>query len=181
MARDRQAAYNRAAQVVAKKGIPAETFKDTTVYKRINVKGKGGLIELMKTQVNKLVGDSNLDGNTLDAGRYIILDSGRALGCSVGTSLGTCKWETALPPALLNSELEIVQGDTIFSIPFTDLHKKGGSFINDEDFREIASPVTIFPMRQFEIQIRMPEGVSMPADADFWLNIEFRAFTAFAK
>jgi len=181
MARDRQAAYNRAAITVSKKGISPETFKDRTFYKRINLKGQGGIVELMRDQVVKLVGESNFDGNTLDAGRHIIIDSVRVLGDGTAAAIGKAKWETLLPPALLNAELEIEQGGTVFSMPISDLHKKGGTFVNDDDFREVASPVVLYPMRQFEIKVKFPKGESMAADADFWVNIEFRSFEAFAK
>ncbi|MEO4005797.1 hypothetical protein [Flavobacterium sp. CAU 1735] len=183
---DRQNELNRAAEAVSKLGISPATFKDTTVYKRMNVKGKGGQIKLMETQVNKLVGDSNLDGNMLAQNRHYIIDGARILADSGAASLGAATWEADLLPQLLNSELEIEQnGNTIFKMPIADLHKKelanGSNFSVNSEFRSIANPVVLFPQKQFEIKINMPDGTSVPAGTDFYISVEFRAFEAYSK
>lgn len=182
MGKDRQAALNRAIAVAQAKGIDVRNARyiDKTMYLAFDGKGQGGIVELVDANTKKIEGITNFDGNKLNKGRYVVIDSLRVLGESTATDLGKAKWVSELHPALKNSELRIMQDGILLDMPVTDLHNEGNGSSNDDDFRDIVTAPIIMPEVDFKYDWVFPKGETVPSSVTSSLvRIEARVIEIF--
>lgn len=159
---------------------------DTTKYLCADLEGRGGIVELVDANTKKIEGITNFDGNRLDSGRYVAIDGIRILAENTNAlTINTANW-TATPAAvLLNSELQIFQGEDLFTIPCSELFNlhKGASTSNDEDFRQISHIPVLKPDVPFKINWKFPNGSSLPTDSSYtgFVKLEFRCHEVLFK
>ncbi|UUC45577.1 hypothetical protein [Flavobacterium cerinum] len=160
MGQDRQAALNRAIAVAQSKGIDVRNarFTDKTMYFVFDAKGKSNILELIDADTKKIEGTTNFDGNTLNKGRYLVIDSLRVLGEDTATEFGKAKWKSELDPVSKNSELRIHQDGILVDMPVTDFHNEGQSSSNDDDFRDIVTAPIIMPETVYGFTWNFPKG-----------------------
>ncbi|WP_347066036.1 hypothetical protein [Flavobacterium sp. WV_118_3] len=183
MGQDRQAALNRAIAIAQSKGIDVRTarFVDKTVYVNFDAKGLGGSYELVDSTTKKERGITNLDGNVLNKGKYVIIDSFRALGENTATEFADAKWRDELHPRLKNCDLSLVQrGVLIDDMPLTDVQNSGNSSSNDDDFRVLATAPCIEPELEYRMTLNFVKGQGVPSSVTSALTrLEFRIFEVF--
>jgi hypothetical protein len=162
-------------------GIPhvgRVALTDKTLYLNVSVKGQSGTIQLIDVNTKREVGVTNIDGNKLNAGRDYIIDGMRILKGSLAVANVKADKYVAtglLPEALQNAEIRLKQGgNVLIDQPVSDLFNGSAN----ELFRNISTSPLIVSNQEFEFEIEYPRGVSVPADAEFNIRIEFRAHQA---
>lgn len=152
------------AGIAGKSSRGKETeIHDGTLYIGVNASGMAGITRLLTPNTKRLVGVTNLDGETLGVGRNVVPTAIRCLFTTVGTKVENADWQNndRLPAELQNAELVMIQGgQRILNFPLSDL--QGQKF---EDFRRIDSKKVVKHSEPVELYIEMPQGVSAPVES----------------
>ena len=160
------------------------TLQDKNFYLNVDLKGKGGAIQLVDANTKKIDGITNFDGNRLNGGRHIIIDGIRYQAENTATTLGAATWDGTATPAVKNSVLKISQGKEILFVPVSDLLVKDTATSNSDDFREISHLPIIAPDVDYKIEWQFPDGVSVLGDAGdppCFGRLEFHTHEVFVK
>ena len=161
------AAFARNPEFLKNAAGKKSKLTDTTLIIAKDVSDKAGVIEMITNQTVRSVGESSLDKNFLEYGRNFVIRKARVLYTSDGgvtKSVKTADWfnNDVMSAALINAELTIKQNnEVIISLPFTDL--QAHKYI---DFRDIFDRPMLVHSAPISIEVRLPEGTSIPASVD---------------
>jgi len=123
-------------------------------------------------------GITNFDGNVLNNGRDIVIDSMRFVEALDGaTSIVTADFSNTDGKAcqqLSHAQFFLEQdGVVLIDLPFTDINK---SDANAVEFKEIATQPIVLSGKEFDMYIKLPNGVTVPANK--YGRFEFRCIEA---
>lgn len=152
---------------------------DKTFYLNVDLSGKGGgRAELVDSNTRRIEGITNFDGNKLNAGRDIVIDSVRFIEAVDGaTSIQTADFSNTDGKAhasLAHAELRVEQaGKVLIDLPLTDFNKSDGDTVH---FRDISTMPILKAEEEFNIYLVLPNGVTVPANK--YGRFEFRGIQA---
>lgn len=182
MSQSRKLALSNTANVV--KSIPAtggvvkvagHELEDTTMFLRFNAQGQAGIIQLVDTNTRKEAGVTNFDGNKLNRGKNIVIDSLRfRFGYSGAAQIKAEKFNgtKAFPAEFYGANLVIKQGSkSILNIPVMDCLDENA---NNPLWRELSAGRLIVAEKEYDFELEYPKGVTMPNDAPQNIELSFR-------
>ena len=135
-----------------------------------------GINQLVDANTKKIVGVTNFDGNLLNSGRDVVIDSIRTLFTSDGTSVENANWQNAerIPAQLQNADLRLIQtNDMLIDLPMTDTQN-----FKENDHRPIATTPLLRAKEEFKLELEFPKGVTIPNTKPFFMRLEFRVTEA---
>lgn len=154
----------------------ATKLVDKTFYLNVKVDGMSGINQLVDANTKKIVGITNFDGNLLNSGRDVVIDSIRTLFTSDGTSVENANWQNAerIPAQLQNADLRLIQtNDMLIDLPMTDTQN-----FKQDDHRPIATTPLLRAKEEFKLEIEFPKGVTVPNVKPLFMRLEFRVTEA---
>jgi len=152
----------------------ATKLVDKTFYLNVKIDGMSGINQLVDSNTKKLVGVTNFDGNLLNSGRDVVIDSIRALFTSVGAGVESANWQNSerIPAELQNADLRLIQtNDMLIDLPMTDTQN-----FKDADHRPIATTPLLRAKEEFKLEF--PKGVTVPTGKPLFMRLEFRVTEA---
>lgn len=159
------------------KGVDGRTpdIKDSTLYIAADASGIAGKKDLLTANTKALVGITNFDGNKLNTGRNVVINSARLLYTTDGAEIVSADWqnEDRLPAELQNAEVVVTQGGRlVLSMPLSDL--QGDKF---QAWRKFANTPFLKANEPISVQLELPEGVTAPVSdgtVQSFIRFEFR-------
>lgn len=154
----------------------ATKLVDKTFYLNVKVDGMSGINQLVDANTKKLVGVTNFDGNLLNSGRDVVIDSIRTMFTSDGKGVESANWQNTerIPAELQNADLRLIQtNDMLIDLPMTDTQN-----FKDADHRPIATTPLLRAKEEFKIELEFPKGVTIPAGKPLFMRLEFRVTEA---
>lgn len=152
---------------------------DKTFFLNVDLSGKGGgRSELVDSNTKRIEGLTNLDGNKLNTGRDIVIDSIRFIeavdGATSITAADFSNTDGKVCAQLAHAELKVEQnGKTLIDLPLTDINKSDGDSVL---FRSISTMPVLKSEYEFNISLILPNGVTVPENK--FGRLEFRGIQA---
>jgi len=138
-----------------------------TLLIRKDITGGGSNYDLIDANTKQINGVSTIDGNKLATGRVFVFDR-VAVGYSSpdsGTALAANDYSTALPAALRNANIVVIQnGKEQLNIPVADCIAEAASNEVGTRYLQLPGFSWISDRENFQIQIQFPgDGASLAA------------------
>lgn len=158
------------------------TYNDGFSLIRLNIKGAGGSVKLVSASTLQKDGQSDFNNGRLRDNLSMILKALIVAHASEATETNPAKVQykythSTLPSALQNAEIELSQGNkSIKRLPVTAVMcatESQNPVGMDSDF-ELENWDIIRGDSPMEITLRFPEGVSMPTDKEYFIEVILR-------
>ncbi|OAB79743.1 hypothetical protein [Cochleicola gelatinilyticus] len=141
------------------------TVQPYELYARGDISAASGIYEFINNTTDKAQGISNIDKGRLASNEAFIFN-----GLSIRYSkdavnkVGDVAYNSALPNALRNAELEIRQnGRVVLNMPVASFHNKDSGSTEHDNFTFVGSLLYITDDTDFTVSFKFPRGVAMPA------------------
>lgn len=141
------------------------TLQPYELFARKDVSGQGGIYKFLGNEDDKAQGINNVDKGRLPSNELFIFNE-ISVNYSKGATgkVGTSTYNTPLPGELRNCEFQITQnGRDIVNLPLASLSNPFDGNNTQDFYTTLGSLAYIMDDTGFEVYIKFPNGVSLPA------------------
>lgn len=139
------------------------SIKETTDYIAKKISGAGGTINLVEASTDRKEGVSTFNGNKFQQNIAKVIDAVQiSIGKGDPSNMGGIKFDQAAPAELLNAHLIVEQnGRKLLEKKVSDFIPEGTETAGSDLFTELALPLIIRDVEDFDIKLKFPSGSSL--------------------